>query len=144
MLSPAALFTSLEPATAATTGRRRGTVLVVEDEDSLADLLTHLLRRLNLQMLHAAEGMQALQLYGDHRASIDMAFVDCHLPDMGGGDLCATLRELSPGLPLLLTSGRDQRALQVALAAGGPTDFLPKPYMPGEVIRRITALLPVA
>ncbi len=99
---------------------------------------------MKVPVLRASDGTQALQLFMDHRATVSLAFVDCHLPDVCGADLCATLRVLAPGLPLLITSGRDQRALESSLATGGPTGFLPKPYMPGEVIRRITALLPAS
>lgn len=119
-------------------------VLLVEDEDSLAELLQHLLKRVKLRILRAADGSQALRLLAEQRASISLALVDCHLPDMAGADLCQELRARLPGLPLLVTSGRDQRALVASLASGGPTQFLPKPYMPGEVVRRVTALRPAA
>lgn len=141
MLSPAALFPSLEPAAAATPVKHEGLVLLVEDEDPLAELLATLLRRMQVRLIRAADGAQAVRLFNEHRAEITLAFVDCHLPDTCGAELCQILRATAPGLPLLLTSGRDQQALQTQLAAGGPCQFLPKPYMPGEVVRRVTALL---
>jgi len=146
MSSSAALFPNLEtsPAPGLTSERATGSVLLVEDEDSLAELLFHVLGRMKVPVLRAADGAQALQLFVDHRDAIGLAFVDCHLPDVCGADLCATLRALAPGLPLLITSGRDQRALESSLASGGPTGFLPKPYMPTDVIRRVNALLPSA
>jgi DNA-binding response OmpR family regulator len=130
----------LEPVNAAP-ALREGAVLLVEDEDSLAELLTHLLARLKIRVLHAADGAQAVRLFAEHRATISLAFVDCTLPDMAGGDLCQGFRAEMPGLPLLLTSGRDQRALEAALAPGGPCQFLPKPYMPADVMHRVKALL---
>lgn len=136
-----AVFPGFEPATAA---RREETVLLVEDEEALAELLTHLLKRFNIRVLHAFDGAGALEILTQHGASITLAFVDCHLPDMGGDELCRELRARLPGLPLLLTSGRDRRAWEQLFAGGGPCSFLPKPYMPGEVIRRVTALLPAA
>lgn len=144
MPSPSALFSGLGPALKEFDAepRRSGAILLVEDEDSLAELLFHVFTRMKVPVLRAADGGQALQLFMDHRATIALAFVDCHLPDVCGADLCATLRVLAPGLPLLITSGRDQRALEASLAAGGPTGFLPKPYMPADVIRRVNALLP--
>lgn len=142
MFSSAALFPSVEPATATgSSPQREAVVLLVEDEDSLAELLKHLLARIKVRVLHAADGAQALQLLQLHRASISMAFVDCHLPDMMGAELCRELRASMPGLPLLLTSGRDQRAVQTVYAAGGPCAFLPKPYMPADVTRHVTALM---
>lgn len=141
MPTSAALFPSLEPAAAESPATRESVVLLVEDEDPLADLLMTLLSRMKVRVLRAADGAQAVKLFNEHRASISLAFVDCHLPDTGGAELCRDLRGAAPGLPLLLTSGRDQRALEAQLAAGGPCQFLPKPYMPGDVMRRVSALL---
>ena len=143
MPSNAALFPSLEPAPsdAESAIGSHGAVLLVEDEDSLAELLFHVLGRMKVPVLRASDGTQALQLFMDHRETIALAFVDCHLPDVCGADLCATLRTLAPGLPLLITSGRDQRVLESTLASGGPTGFLPKPYMPAEVVRRVKGLM---
>ena len=145
MFSPAALFPDLEPAT--TSGGptvRDGAILLVEDEDSLAELLTCLLRRINVRVIRAADGAEARKLFDENRRGITLAFVDCHLPDVEGGELCEELRQTVPHLPLLLTSGRDQRALAVKLAAGGPCDFLPKPYMPADVMQRVRSMLGAA
>ncbi len=145
MFPPTALFPNPEPAPAAGgTTARDGAILLVEDEDSLAELLTCLLRRINVRVLRAADGAEARKLFDDNRTGITLAFVDCHLPDVEGGELCQELRQAKPCLPLLLTSGRDQRALATKLAAGGPCDFLPKPYMPADVMRRVRSMLGAA
>lgn len=141
MFSSASPFGSLEPVAATPAPVPDGLVLLVEDEDSLADLLGHLLRRMQVKVVRAGDGATARQLFAENRDKITMAFVDCHLPDMEGAALCHELRAAAPRLPLLLTSGRDQRALQQAFSAGGPCQFLPKPYMPGDVISRVNALL---
>lgn len=141
MLSSAALFPSLEPANSTETAVRAGVVLLVEDEDSLADLVTALLGRMKIRVIRAADGAQALQLFRQHQGEVALAFVDCQLPDCSGADVCNDLRAAWPGLPLLLTSGRDQRALEAHFAVGGPCQFLPKPFMPGDVTRRVSSLL---
>jgi DNA-binding response OmpR family regulator len=116
-------------------------VLLVEDDESLADLLKHLLGRMKIRVLHASTGAAAVTLFAEHRATVALAFVDCHLPDAEGGELCQRLRALSPGVPLLLTSGRDQRALESVFAEGGPCSFLAKPYMPADVMGRVKGML---
>lgn len=142
MSSPAVLFPSLEPAAEpAEPPAPERLVLLVEDEDSLADLLTCLLKRIQVRVIRAADGAQGRELFEQNRAGITLAFVDCQLPDMAGGDLCREFRAAVPRLPLLLTSGRDQRALELQLGADGPCQFLPKPYMPMDVMRRVTSLL---
>lgn len=137
----AAPFPSLEPATASVASKRQDVVLLVEDEDSLAELLTHLLKRLGVHVLRAANGATGLQLFDSNRERIALAFVDCLLPDMTGHQLCGELRKRVPQLPLLLTSGRDQRVTVAAFVATGPTGFLPKPYMPADVLGRVSKLL---
>jgi two-component system CheB/CheR fusion protein len=123
---------------------RSGAVLLIEDEVILSSLLTNVFRRVQRPVFHAACGAVALQLLRDHQSEILFALVDCHLPDTGGAELCAKLRGIAPRLPLLLTSGRDQRALAISLSASGPTGFLPKPYMPQEIMQRIDELLRAA
>jgi DNA-binding response OmpR family regulator len=142
MSSSVALFPSLEQ-TAAQTGpaEATGAVLLVEDDESLADLLKHLLARMKIRVLHASTGAGAVTMFAEHRATVALAFVDCHLPDSEGGELCQKLRSIGPGLPLLLTSGRDQRALETVFAATGPCSFLAKPYMPAEVMGRVKSML---
>ena len=142
MSQPVALFPNLEPTAARNVfPEAKGTVLLVEDDESLADLLKNLLRRMKVSVLHASTGALALGLFAEHRKSISLAFVDCHLPDGEGGDLCRKLRAISPALPLLLTSGRDQRALEAMFVAGGPCSFLAKPYMPADVMGLVKSLL---
>lgn len=119
-------------------------VLLVEDEAPLADLLANILGRLNVRVLKAGDGVSALALFAAHRGEIALAFVDCNLPDIAGPELCTRMREQNPALPLLLTSGRNQDALESRFTLGGPCGFLPKPYRPADVLHRVTSLLAAA
>ncbi|HTO03355.1 MAG TPA: response regulator [Opitutus sp.] len=141
MSPPVALFPNLEQTAESSMASSMGAVLLVEDDESLSDLLKHLLNRMKVRVLHAATGAAAVAMFAEHQASVALAFVDCHLPDCEGGELCQQLRAVAPGLPLLLSSGRDQRALQSVFAVGGPCSFLAKPYMPAEVMGRVKSML---
>lgn len=141
MPPPVALFPTLEQTADSSASESTGAVLLVEDDESLSDLLKHLLKRMKVRVLHAATGAAAVAMFAEHRASVALAFVDCHLPDCDGGELCQQLRAIAPGLPLLLSSGRDQRALQTVFASGGPCSFLAKPYMPAEVMAQVKSML---
>lgn len=143
---------SASPATTASTlfpvgnltgaeARRADTVLLVEDDESLGRLFSVLLERCQLRVMRARDGAECLRLFGEHSAAITLVLMDCSLPDARGGALCHRLRARVPGLPVLLTSGRKQEALQALLAADGPTAFLPKPFVPGDVLREVRALL---
>jgi len=142
MSQPVALFPSLEHATAtngATVSKKA--VLFVEDDEPLSDLLKHLLKRMQVPVLHASTAAGALKTLAENASNVSLAFVDCHLPDGEGGELCRQLRALAPKIPLLLTSGRDQRALETIFSEGGPCSFLAKPYMPAEVMGRVKSML---
>ncbi len=76
-----------------------------------------------------------------HQSRISLVMMDCKLPDADGVSLSQRLRQISPGLPVVLTSGRDQSSFLEILAAGGPTAFLPKPFYPQDVIKRVSALV---
>jgi CheY-like chemotaxis protein len=128
----------------ATEDQARDTVLLVEDDESLAKLFALLLQRSCLRVLHARSGEDCLRLFAKHQGAIALLLMDCNLPDAHGGTLCHRLRATSPGLPVLLTSGRKQDSLQSLLAADGPTGFLPKPFLPGDVVPQVRALLQVS
>jgi DNA-binding response OmpR family regulator len=142
MSSSDAQLPQLEPLSAASPeGNAARAVLLVEDEESLAELLAHLLSRLQLRVIRASDGAGGLQLFLQHQVTVALAFVDCRLPDMDGAEVCRQLRQIQPKLPLLLTSGRDHRALAAGFGATAPAAFLAKPYMPADVTRHVTALL---
>lgn len=118
----------------------RDTVLLVEDDQPVAALVAHILARINCRVIHARDGEQCLRLFERQSASIGLVFMDCGLPDTHGGSLCQRLRATAPGLPVLLSSGREQPGLVALLAADGPTAFLAKPYLPGDVLRQVRSL----
>lgn len=120
----------------------RDTVLLVEDDESLAKLFVLLLQRCCFRVLHARSSADCLRLFEENQPAIALLLMDCNLPDGHGGTLCHRLRASSPGLPVLLTSGRKQESLQSLLAADGPTGFLPKPFLPGDVLPHVRALVP--
>ena len=137
-----ALFPSLEHTVAHTASiEPTGAVLLVEDDESLSDLLKHLMSRINVRALHASTGAAAIKMLVENRTIVTLAFVDCHLPDSEGCELCKQLRVIAPGLPLLITSGRDQRQLESVFESTGPCSFLAKPYMPADVMARVKSML---
>jgi DNA-binding response OmpR family regulator len=134
--------TSLTIAPSATT--ELGRVFLVEDEDYIADLMEVIFTGAGLVVVRARDGAEALRLATETPGAIALALVDLGLPDIAGEELCRRLRMLQPGVPVLLTSGREMETLQRELESGGPTGLLPKPYRPAELLRQVRALLPAA
>lgn len=117
------------------------TILVVEDEDFVAGLITRFLERGNFRVVRAADGAEAERVYAAKAATIALVMIDATLPDMHGGALARTLRDRKRGLPIMFVSGRDSSALRDVFATEGPTGFLPKPFLPAEIVRQVRALI---
>jgi DNA-binding response OmpR family regulator len=117
------------------------TVLLVEDETFIADLLVSWFARLGAKTLWANSGQEGVRLLGSNIAEVCVVIADFKLPDMDGTDMCTELRKLKPGLPVLLSSGRYQREAEEFLSRSGPTCFLQKPYPLEEVLVKLKKLL---
>lgn len=143
--SPAVAFASTRPAApefgASAAPARRDLILLVEDDEMVSMLIARVLERMNWRVIRADEGAASERLVAQHGPAIAFAFVDCGLPDTEGAVLCERLRAALPGLPLLLTSGREQSGLVQTLETDGPTAFLPKPFLPTDVMRHVQALM---
>jgi len=120
---------------------RVGAVLMVEGEPDIARMLQHVFHRAHLSVATAPDGSEAMRLFAENPESYSLLFVDCHLTDMDGADLCRRLRAISPGLPVLLVSGTDRRSACAQLEAGGPTVFMRKPYLPVELAWQARSLI---
>lgn len=117
------------------------TVLLVEDETFIADLLVSWFGRLGAKTLWANSGDEGVRLLAANTNEVCIVIADFKLPDMDGTDMCVQLRKLKPGIPVLLSSGRYQREAEEFLSRSGPTCFLQKPYPLEEVLVKLKKLL---
>ena len=116
---------------------RARTVLVVDDEDLVRDVVARMVEDLGYAAITAHDGKSALELV--ERETIDAVLVDLTMPQMSGADVVAALRQRHPGLPIVLCSGfdRDGRGTVAADA------FLPKPFRIDALERTLAKLLPL-
>ena len=115
-----------------------GTVLVVEDEPSIADVLAIALRYHRFEVMVAGTVREALTLA--ERTRPDVALLDIMLPDGDGRALGRDLRERRPGLALVFLTARDAPG-EIVGALGFGDDYITKPFNIDEVVARITAVL---
>jgi CheY-like chemotaxis protein len=120
------------------------TVLLVEDESFIAELLVNWFGRLGAQTLWANSGHEGVRLLKEHLEEVCLVIADFRLPDMDGGDMCNQMRALKPRLPVLLSSGRYQREAAESLSRSGPTGFIQKPYPLDEVLSKLKSLIAAA
>ena len=114
------------------------TVLIVEDEESLADPLAFLLRKEGFEVILVGDGPSALAEFD--RAGADIVLLDLMLPGMSGTDVCKQLRSRS-SVPVIMVTARDSEIDKVVGLELGADDYVTKPYSSRELIARIRAVL---
>ena len=113
-------------------------VLIVEDEESLAEPLAFLLKKEGFEVFMAGDGPTALDLFGQNQ--IDIVLLDLMLPGMSGTEVCRTLRQTS-SVPVIMVTARDSEIDKVVGLELGADDYVTKPYYARELIARIRAVL---
>jgi two-component system, OmpR family, response regulator RegX3 len=109
-------------------------ILVVEDEDAIAEPLVEGLRREGFDVTRVANGTDALEA-----AACDLVLLDLRLPDIDGLDVCRQLRQRSH-VPIIVVTARGEEADRVVGLELGADDYLVKPYGLRELIARIRAV----
>jgi len=113
------------------------TILVVEDEELLLDLLKEMLEGEGYRVLTATDGPQAVELYRAEKENVSLVLSDMGLPSMGGWDVLHQLRSINPSVKVILSSGFMDTKVRQDMLSAGARDFIQKPYMPEKVIQKI-------
>jgi len=114
-------------------------ILVVEDDEDYADIISHTLKRDGHDVVHVDSIRGAVKF--SERKAPDMAVLDVMLPDGTGLDLCTALRGVAPETPILVLSSLDRTSDVIAGLDAGADDYLSKPFDPSELAARTRALL---
>lgn len=113
-------------------------VLIVEDEESLAEPLAFLLKKEGFEVALAGDGPTALDIFASEQ--IDIVLLDLMLPGMSGTEVCRQLRQTS-SVPVIMVTARDSEIDKVVGLELGADDYVTKPYFARELIARIRAVL---
>ena len=117
----------------------QGTIVVVEDDNNIADLLDLYLRREGFRVLQANTGQAGLDAI--QREHPRLAILDVSLPGgMDGLEVCRRVRASNP-LPMLMLTARDSEVDRVLGLEMGADDYVTKPFSPREVVARVKAIL---
>ncbi|HET9427761.1 MAG TPA: response regulator transcription factor [Allosphingosinicella sp.] len=115
-----------------------GRVLLVEDDAALLAVLKATLAHGGFEPVVATSGGQALEAM--RAGGVDAVLLDLGLPDCDGRELLCRIRNLSD-LPILVVSGRPAERDRIEALDLGADDFVPKPFLPGELLARLRAAL---
>ncbi len=114
------------------------TILVVDDERKITNLVRDYLVKAGFQVLTAADGREALA--AAHERKPDLLIVDLGLPDIDGLDVTRSLRKES-SVPVIILTARDEETDKILGLELGADDYITKPFSPKELVARVRAVL---
>lgn len=115
------------------------TILVVEDEPALVDVMTYNLRQAGFDTAWAGDGRTALRMAEQARPSL--VLLDLMLPELDGLTVCRALRRSYPDLPIIMVTAKAAELDRVLGLETGADDYIPKPFSPRELVARVRAVL---
>lgn len=114
------------------------TILIVDDEESIVELIDYNLRRSGLHTITAFDGETAVRIASEMEP--DLILLDLMLPDLDGFEVCRRIRRTSH-VPILFLSARDEDMARIFGMELGADDYLTKPFNPEVLVARVRAAL---
>lgn len=117
------------------------TLLIVEDEEPLLEMLQLMLVDKGYTVLSAEDGMRALNIYQHRKNDIHLVITDFGLPKITGLEVCRQIRQINPNVKLILATGYLDPEIKTEFLKAGIQHFLIKPYTISEVLRTVREAL---
>ncbi|MFP4588705.1 MAG: response regulator [Candidatus Bipolaricaulota bacterium] len=114
------------------------TILVVDDDEKLVELVERYLEKDGYQVLTAYTGKEALKTY--RRREVDLIILDLMLPEVDGLKVCERIRNQS-GVPIIMLTAKTSEEEKIEGLDLGADDYVTKPFSPGELLARVRAAL---
>ena len=118
-----------------------GTVLLVDDEETIRTLGARMLAALGFTVLSAADGREALAVYAQHQDEIALVLLDLTMPHMDGEEAFRELRLINPEVRVVMSSGYTEKDITARFAGKGLMGFVQKPYSLAELAEKLRAAL---
>jgi len=115
--------------------------LVIDDEETIRNLVTSVLLHAGMKVLAAANGKEGVEMFREHNAGISVVILDLLMPVMGGEAAFPLLREINPKVPVILSSGFDEIEATRRFSELKPAGFLQKPYTVERLVESVAATL---
>ncbi len=123
------------------TGGRDMTILLVEDEDMLRELVESILSHEGYKVITAADGDEAVGIYEHRWEEIDLVFSDYGLPKLSGEEVLKRMKGINPGVRFIVATGFIDSNQKAALLGNGVKDIILKPYRPAEIVEKVRRVL---
>jgi DNA-binding response OmpR family regulator len=121
--------------------RASGTVLVVDDDEGVRDLLDVTLRRAGFTVLLASDGREGVDLFRLHADEICAVVLDRTMPDIGGEDAFDEIRRIRPDARIMLISGYSEERAAWHFIDKGLDAFMHKPFEPLVLLEKIRRIV---
>jgi DNA-binding response OmpR family regulator len=115
-----------------------GTILLIEDDEEIAELLRFYFEREGFRFVHAASGETGLERA--RQGDVRTALLDIGLPGIDGIEVCRRLRAESE-IPIIMLTARDSEVDKIVGLEIGADDYVTKPFSPRELVARVKAVL---
>ena len=117
------------------------TVLIVEDENAVLDLMMKVLQQHGYQVLLASSSEDALNMVNDHKEPIDILLTDVVLPGMNGRELAEKMTQLKPEINVIYMSGYTNQVIGNQGILDESTDYIQKPFSPFFLLKKVREVL---
>jgi len=119
----------------------KGSILLVEDENMLLDLLKMLLEEKGYSVLTARDGREAIEVFKQYKDTISLVFSDLGLPRLGGWEAFLKMRKFNPHLKAILAGGYVEPKIKSEILRAGAIDLIQKPYNPSEILSTVEKII---
>ena len=118
----------------------KNTILIAEDDFKIRQMVTLFLKGNNFEVIQAADGEEALDLFYEHNKDIDLILLDVMMPRMDGFSVLKTIRK-EYVTPIIMLTAMDQEYDQIKGFENGADDYVSKPFSPTILLARIQSVL---
>ncbi|MBW2094584.1 MAG: response regulator [Deltaproteobacteria bacterium] len=117
------------------------TILLVDDEEMIADVASDMLKNLGYDVLTAKSGEEAVEVYKELKSKVDLVILDLIMPGMSGSRTFDLLREENPDIKVLLSSGYSLTGEASTIMSRGCSGFVQKPYNIHKLSQKVREIL---
>ena len=117
------------------------TILFVDDEEMIAEVVENWLKRLGYNPLIASNGREAVRIYEANKDRIDLVVLDMIMPGMSGGETFVCIKEINPDVKVLLSSGYSIDGQATEILNQGCSGFIQKPFKMKELSKKLRDIL---
>ena len=117
------------------------TILLIDDDDMIISVYSQILRRYGYKVLIATNGKEAIEIYIENKDQISLVVLDMIMPEMNGDKVFTSIKEINPGVKVLLSSGYSHGNIVRDLMQLGCDGFIEKPFNTEKFLQKIGEIL---